>query len=75
MRKSLLSIALLALVSLPALSQPAPSGNGQASVVETRDDRGFDWGLLGLLGLLGLIPRRRREDVSVTARPANTPNR
>lgn len=37
-----------------------PFGNGMS--LAQREDRGFDWGLLGLLGLLGLIPLFRGGD-------------
>jgi hypothetical protein len=77
MRKSILTIALLSLVSFAAQAQPAPNGAGQTTTVDTRDnDRGFDeWGLLGLLGLLGLMGRKRRDDTTVSSRPVNTTNR
>ena len=40
---------------------------------ESRDDDGFDWGLLGLLGLAGLLGLKRNDDdVRVDTRH-NTP--
>jgi hypothetical protein len=55
---------LLGATIAPVMAQDAAGDNDAnrvaATDVDTRDDDGFDWGLLGLLGLLGLIPRKQR---------------
>jgi hypothetical protein len=61
----------------PVMAQDtAPGANDTAidrTVVDDRDDDGFDWGLLGLLGLLGLIPRKQKTVVHHdTTRTTNT---
>lgn len=77
LRRSILAFALLlALLSAPSIksayAQDTTTGPVTTTTqpIETNDNEGFPWGLLGLLGLGGLAGLNRRE--TPAQRPVTT---
>jgi MYXO-CTERM domain-containing protein len=72
LRQSLLgSLFLIGLgAGSPARAAAQDAGNAPT---DTRDDDGFDKGLLGLVGLAGLLGLRRREHHDVDRTAVNRP--
>ena len=56
--KNLIRVTLLALLFVVSAVPPVLAQEETSQAVETENDNGFDWDLLGLLGLLGLLPRK-----------------
>ena len=73
-RRFLLVPAFVSLVgaisALPAAAQENKAGPPDRTV--TREEWGFDWGLLGLLGLAGLLGLRGRPDRTDYTGPRTT---